>query len=117
MSDSFVTPWMVARQAPLSMGFLRQEYWSGLPFPSPWDLPNPGTEPTSPALAGGFFTTEPPGKRLCLITRRKMIAACDHQLEKHQCLLLPFLPIINIDNCGVSKGPQCSGVVAAPNPA
>ena len=46
----------------LSMGFLRQEYWSGLPFPSPGDLPNPGIEPMSPALAGGFFTTEPAGK-------------------------------------------------------
>ena len=54
----FVTPWTVARQAPLSMGFLRQEYWSGLPFP-PGDLPDLGIEPASlvsPALAGGFFT-------------------------------------------------------------
>ena len=49
-------------QAPLSMGFPRQEYWSGLPFPSLEDLPHPGTEPESLALAGGFFTTEPPGK-------------------------------------------------------
>ena len=52
--------WTVALQAPLSMGFLRQEYWSGLPFPSPGDLPDPGIEPESlmsPALAGGFFTT------------------------------------------------------------
>ena len=46
----FATPWTVARQAPLSMGFSRQEYWSGLPFPSPGDLPNPGIEPGSPAL-------------------------------------------------------------------
>ena len=53
-------PWTVAHRAPLSMGFPRQEYWSGLPFPSPGDLPNPGTELTSPTLAGGFFTTEPP---------------------------------------------------------
>ena len=63
--DSFVTPWTVARQTPLSMGFLRQEYWSGLPFPSPGDLPHPGIEPASPvspALAGGFFTTDSPGK-------------------------------------------------------
>jgi len=44
------------------MGFSRQEYWSGLPFPSPGDLPDLGVEPESPALAGGFFTTEPPGK-------------------------------------------------------
>ena len=56
----FETPWTVAHQAPLSMGFSKQEYWSGLPCPPPGDLPNPGTEPeslTSPALAGGFFTT------------------------------------------------------------
>ena len=46
----FVTPWTVARQAPLSMEFSRQEYWSGLPFPSPGDLPNPGLKPGSPAL-------------------------------------------------------------------
>ena len=55
----FATPWPVARQAPLSMGFSRQEYWSGLPCPSPGDLPDPGIEPASlrsPALAGGFFT-------------------------------------------------------------
>ena len=61
----FVTPWTVAHQAPLSMGFPRQEYWSGLPFPPPGHLPNLGMEPTSPAspaLAGGFFTTELPGK-------------------------------------------------------
>ena len=51
-----------AHQAPLSMGFLRQEYMNGLPFCSPVDLPGPGTEPASPALAGRFFTTEPPGE-------------------------------------------------------
>ena len=50
------------QQVPLSMGFSRQEYWSGLPFSSPGDLPNPGIEPKSRALAGGFFTTEPHGK-------------------------------------------------------
>ena len=61
-SNSVVTPWIVARQALLSMEFPRQESWSGLPFPSPGDLPEPGIEPISFALAGGFFTTEPPGK-------------------------------------------------------
>ena len=61
-SDSFVTPWTLTHQAPLSMGFPRQEYWSGLPFPSPGALPHPGIEPRSPALAGRFFTTKPPGK-------------------------------------------------------
>ena len=58
----FVTLWTAALQAPLSMGFSRQEYWSGLPFPSPGDLPDPGIKPMSPALAGRFFTTAPPGK-------------------------------------------------------
>ena len=56
----FATPWTVACQAPLSMGFSRHEYWSGFPFPSPRDLPDPGIEPASPTsllLAGGFFTT------------------------------------------------------------
>ena len=57
-----VTPWTVARQARLSMGFSRQEYWSGLLFLPPGDLPHPGIKTTSPALAGGFFTAEPPGK-------------------------------------------------------
>ena len=54
------TPWTAGHQAPPSMGLSRQEYWSGLP--SPGGLPDPGIEPTAPALAGGFFTTEPPGK-------------------------------------------------------
>ena len=58
----FVTLWTVAQQAPLSMGFPKQEYWSELPFPSPVDLPDSRIEPASPALAGRFFTTEPPRK-------------------------------------------------------
>ena len=58
----FVTTWTVACQAPLFMGLPRQESWSGLPFPSPGDLPNPKIKPSSPALAGEFFTTEPSGK-------------------------------------------------------
>ena len=61
----FVTPWTVAHQAPLSMEFSRQEHWSGLIFPSPGDLPDPGMKPSSPmclALAGSFFTNKPPGK-------------------------------------------------------
>ena len=52
------TPWTLAHQAPLPMEFSRQEYWSGLPFSSPGDLPDPGIKPGSPALADGFFTTE-----------------------------------------------------------
>ena len=58
----FATPWTVAHQAPLSMGFPKQKYWSGLPLPTPGDLPHLGITPRSPALASRFFTTEPPGK-------------------------------------------------------
>ena len=61
MSNS-CNPWAVAQQAPMPMGFPRQEHWNGLPFPTLRDLPDPGIEPASPALAGRFFATEPPGK-------------------------------------------------------
>ena len=57
----FVTPWTVAHQTPPSMGFSRQESWSGLPFPSPGDLPDPGIEPRSPTLQADNLTSEPPG--------------------------------------------------------
>ena len=75
MSDSFVAPWTVACQAPLSMRFPRQEYWGRLSSPSPGDLPNPGIERTSPALAGGFFTPEPrrkPTHGLTLVSRWRL---------------------------------------------
>ena len=58
----FATLWTVAYQAPLSTGFSGEEYWRRLPFPPPGDLSDPGTKPKSPALAGGFFITMPPGK-------------------------------------------------------
>ena len=61
MSNS-ATPWTVVCQAPLSMEFFRQEYWSGLPFPSPGNLPDPEIEPGSPALQAGSLRSEPPGK-------------------------------------------------------
>ena len=62
MSNSFVTPWTAAHQAPLSMGFPRQKYWNGLPFPFSGDLPSPETEPESPALQADSLLIEPPGK-------------------------------------------------------
>ena len=71
---TLVTPWTVAHQAPLSMGLPRQEYWSGLPFPPPGDLPNPGIKPrsraapASPALQVDSLPTEPPGKPFCTYT-------------------------------------------------
>ena len=67
VSDSFKTPWPAAHQAPLSMGFPRQEYCSGLLFPTLRDLPNPGIETQSPVLAGGYFTIEPLGKPLAYV--------------------------------------------------
>ena len=79
MSDSFATPWTAAHQVSLSMGFSKQEYWSGLPFPLPGDFPNPGTElvsPTTPALAGRFFIIEPLRK-----PQRELYALANSQLH------------------------------------
>ena len=59
---TLATPWTIAHQAPQSMEFFRQEYWSGLPFPSPGDLPNPGIEPGPPTLQADALPSEPPGK-------------------------------------------------------
>ena len=67
VSNSFGTPWTVAYQAPMSVRFPKQEYWSGLPFPSLGDLPDTGIKPTSPTLEGRFFTGEPPGKPIWLL--------------------------------------------------
>ena len=72
----FAAPWTAAHQAPLCLGFSRQEHWSGLPFPPPGDLPHPGIDPpppACPALAGGFFTTAPPGKPTQNLTRSTYI--------------------------------------------
>ena len=66
-----MTPWTVACQVPQSMGFSRQEYWSGLPFPSPGDLPDPGIEPGSPALEADSLPTELRGKQKCKSANRK----------------------------------------------
>ena len=71
----FVTQWTVAYQAPLSKGFSRQEYWSGLPFPSLGDLPDPGIEPRSPTLQADALTSEPPGKIIDTRDASKVAAA------------------------------------------
>ena len=81
----FTTPWTAAHQVPLSMGFSRQEYGSGFPFPSPGDLPDPGTEPVSlvsPAVAGGFLTTALPGKPHNIVTVANKTALCPSKLGK-----------------------------------
>ena len=97
MSDSAI-PQAVARQVPLSMGFSRLEYWSGLQFPSPGDLPDPGIgpeSPASPALAGRFFTTGPPGKPVyvcvcvCVCVKLKVKAA---QLSLTFCNYVDYSP-------------------------
>ena len=79
----FGTPWTVAHQAPLSMRFSRQEYWSGLPCPPPGDLPNPVIDPESPVLAGGFFTAEPPGKPH--LTHRKSQSKVHYGIHQWNC--------------------------------
>ena len=71
VSDSYAIPWTAAGQAPLPMRFSRKECWSGLPFPFPGDLPDPGIKPASLALPGGFFTTKPPGKPFAFVRKCK----------------------------------------------
>ena len=81
----FATPRTVAHQAALFMGFPRQGYWRGLLFPSPGDLPSPGIKPASPALAGGFFTAEPPRKpQATLLLTLKSDQCSLHVLEIHR---------------------------------
>ena len=87
MSDS-VTLWTAARQAPLSMGFSRQQYWSGLPCLPPGDLPNPGVKPgslMSPTLAGGFFTTSAPWEQLrsSLLHVREVLSVVSDSWQSH----------------------------------
>ena len=89
----FAIPWTAAHQAPLSMGFSSQEYWSGLPFPTPGNVPDTGTEPislVSPALAGRFFTTEPPRQSLPLrfLTSVCVMTAAAAAKSLQSCLTL-----------------------------
>ena len=72
----FRTPWTVAYQAPPTMGFSRQESWSGLPLPSPGDLPDPGIKPGSPALQADALPFEPPGKPSCCRLNRTLYISC-----------------------------------------
>ena len=81
----FVTPWTVACQTTLSMGFSRLQYWSGLPFPSPGDLPNPGIEPGSPALQTDALPSEPLGKPKWL-TRLRVRHNLVTETHTHKCL-------------------------------
>ena len=98
MSHSFETPWTIGCQAPLTMEFPRQEYWSELLFPSPGDLPNPGNEPTSPALTAGFFTTGPLGKPLLSINQFKKKRHC-WVTKSRWCLVLNWPVIVYVIVC------------------
>ena len=91
MSDSFVTPWTAGI---LFMGFSRQQYWSGLPFPSPGHLPNKGIKPRPPELAGRLLTTEPPGKPEGDVSRIQTQVCCLQGLCLFHlsCCTRPFLP-------------------------
>ena len=99
MSDSFATPWTVARQAPLSMGFPRQEYWSGLPFPSPGYLLGSEMEPVSPAVAGRFFTTETPGK------------PCNYLVIGKSCFFLSSRSVVSAEPSFACLGPFYSSLL------
>ena len=86
----FATPWTVTYQAPLSMGFSRQESWSGLPFPSPGDLPDPGIEPRSPTLQADALPSEPPSYPYFLFSWILHLFGCI--LPFSSCLFLLFFP-------------------------
>ena len=100
MSSAFWPSWSVVHQSPLSMGFSRQEYLSGLPFPLPWDLSHPEMELKAPELAGEFFTTEPPGKPFHYIQKENLCNESKHDsqgssqiLEKTHEQLLQYNPV------------------------
>ena len=97
VSDSLATPWTITRQVSLSMGFLRQEHWSGLPFPSPGDLPHPAIEPESPALQKDDLPTELWGKP-GFLSNHLSPQSCDEFLEEQD----PISPsyIVGVRNIG-----------------
>ena len=100
VSDS-ATPGTVARQAPLSMEFSRQEYWSGLPCPPPGDLPNPGIKPMSPALQVDSLPLSYYGSPMCLCVHARV---CVCVYETKRCLLLVRTAMANLDSVFKSKG-------------
>ena len=105
----FATPWTVAPQTLQSMGFSRQEYWSGLPFPSPGDLPSPGIEPASPAFVGELFTTEPPGKPLAKVGFSQTSSCLMGQMRSRTPPYLFHAP--RSGSCIWRSGPSCSVLV------
>ena len=98
------TLWTVACQAPLSMEFSKQKYWSGLTFPSPGDLPNPGIEPASPALQADSLPSQPPGK----LKKTGKTQIGDSSSDPSNCLRHPafLFPLIYTDTT-LKRGPSC----------
>ena len=99
----FETLWTVAPQAPLSMGFSRQEYWSGLPFPSPGDLPDPGIEPRSPALQADPLTSEPPGQTPGILKVNSKVDRQQNVQCRWLCFESPVLLGLTVSQCRWSK--------------
>ena len=111
----FVTPWSVAYQVPPSLGFSRQEYWSGLLFPSPGDLPNPGIEPRSPTLQADALPSEPPGKliyNVVLISAVLQNASVSTQIYILFHILLHYALSQVTEYCslGYTAGPCCLSI-------
>ena len=105
----FATPWTVTYQAPPSMGFSRQEYWSGLPFPSPGHLPDPGIEPGSPTLQANALTSEPPGKPIietCILSYVTQITSPGSMHETGCSGLVHWDDLEGWDKEGGGKGVQ-----------
>ena len=98
VSDSLRPPWTVAYKAPLSMEFSRQEYWSGLPFPSPGDLPDPGIEPRSPTLQADALPSEPPGKSSLTVSGLEFYLKFKH-LATQTHFLLFYVPVHYLKYC------------------
>ena len=100
VSDSFVSPWMTACQACLSMGFSRQGYWSGFPFPTPGDLPKSGIKLRSPALQADSLLSEPPGKPLHVLKKKEP----ELEFKSVLCVLYFANNGPSSQGCGLSSG-------------
>jgi len=115
----FVTPWTVAHQAPLSMGFSRQEYWNWLPFPSPGGLPNPGIKPRSPTLQAEALTSEPPGKpcTYVLVSRFSLKNRNIWPQRTPFCMELGRICPLRVDDVLCSSLSQVLSLHCCPSPA
>ena len=116
----FATPWTIARQAPLSMGFSGQEYWSRLPCPSPGDLPSPGIKPvslTSPTLASGSLPPVPPGKPKVMLSVSFYVLNLDHVLffffQLTNCPMIKCSRIRNIQRGRIGEAIRSLGPICA----